>query len=61
MGFEPPQRLVRALGESYGDQAAADWLARLSALTEEALSATGREPAVERVAAPGAAAVWSCW
>jgi streptomycin 6-kinase len=53
MGFEPPQRLVRALGESYGDQAAADWLARLPALTEEALSATGREPAVERVAAPG--------
>ncbi|MES9511562.1 aminoglycoside phosphotransferase family protein [Streptomyces sp. NPDC000609] len=53
MGFEPPQRLVRALGESYGDQAAADWLARLPALTEEALSATGREPAVERVATPG--------
>lgn len=60
MGFEPPQRLVRALGESYGDAAAADWLARLPALTEEALSATGG-PAVERVAAPGAAAVWSCW
>ncbi|MFJ7201380.1 MULTISPECIES: aminoglycoside phosphotransferase family protein [unclassified Streptomyces] len=52
MGFEPPQRLVRALGESYGDAAAADWLARLPALTEEALSATGG-PAVERVAAPG--------
>ncbi|MGW2084425.1 aminoglycoside phosphotransferase family protein [Streptomyces sp. NPDC001880] len=52
MGFEPPQRLVRALGESYGDAAAADWLARLPALAEEALSATGG-PAVERVAAPG--------
>ncbi|MEE1767186.1 aminoglycoside phosphotransferase family protein [Streptomyces sp. JV185] len=52
MGFEPPQRLVRALGESYGDAAAADWLARLPALTEEALSAAGG-PAVERVAAPG--------
>ncbi|MFH8518123.1 aminoglycoside phosphotransferase family protein [Streptomyces gelaticus] len=52
MGFEPPQRLVRALGESCGDAAAADWLARLPALTEEALSATGG-PAVERVAAPG--------
>lgn len=53
MGFEPPQRLVRALGESYGDAAAADWLAQLPALTEEALSATGRKPTVERVAAPG--------
>ncbi|GGV90866.1 kinase [Streptomyces gelaticus] len=52
MGFEPPQRLVRALGESCGDAAAADWLARLPALTEEALSAAGG-PAVERVAAPG--------
>ncbi|WP_406455426.1 aminoglycoside phosphotransferase family protein [Streptomyces sp. NBC_00876] len=53
MGFEPPQRLVRALGESYGDTAAGDWLARLPALTGEALAATGLEPAVERVAAPG--------
>ncbi|MFF2331246.1 MULTISPECIES: aminoglycoside phosphotransferase family protein [unclassified Streptomyces] len=52
MGFEPPQRLVRALGESSGD-AAADWLARLPALTEEALSSTGRTVTVERVAAPG--------
>ncbi|MFF3730489.1 aminoglycoside phosphotransferase family protein [Streptomyces sp. NPDC002476] len=51
MDFEPPQRLVRALGESYGD--AADWLARLPALTEEALSSTGREPTVDRVVAPG--------
>lgn len=53
MGFEPPQRLVRALGESYGDTAAAQWLARLPALTEQALAATGREMTVERVAAPG--------
>ncbi|MEU1349377.1 aminoglycoside phosphotransferase family protein [Streptomyces sp. NPDC005775] len=53
MGFEPPQRLVRALGESYGDTAAAQWLARLPALTEQALAATGRELTVERVAAPG--------
>lgn len=53
MGFEPPQRLVRALGESYGDAAAAQWLARLPALTEQALASTGRELTVERVAAPG--------
>lgn len=53
MGFEPPQRLVRALGESYGDTAAARWLARLPALTEQALASTGRELTVERVAAPG--------
>ncbi|MFF9318273.1 aminoglycoside phosphotransferase family protein [Streptomyces sp. NPDC014735] len=51
MDFEPPQRLVRALGEPYGD--AADWLARLPALTEEALSSTGRELTVDRVVAPG--------
>ncbi|MET9919021.1 aminoglycoside phosphotransferase family protein [Streptomyces sp. NPDC006435] len=53
MGFEPPQRLVRALGESCGDAAAADWLARLPALIEEALTSTGRRVTVERVAAPG--------
>lgn len=53
MGFEPPQRLVRALGESYGDTAAGDWLAALSGLTEQALAATGREMTVERIAAPG--------
>lgn len=52
MGFEPPQRLVRALGESYGDSAA-DWLARLPALTEQALASTGQELTVDRVAAPG--------
>ncbi|MCX5143289.1 MULTISPECIES: aminoglycoside phosphotransferase family protein [unclassified Streptomyces] len=53
MGFEPPQRLVRALGESYGDTAAGEWLARLPGLTERALTAAGRELTVERVAAPG--------
>lgn len=53
MGFEPPQRLVRALGESYGDTAAGDWLAGLPGLTEQALAATGRGTTVERVAAPG--------
>ncbi|MFF9352125.1 aminoglycoside phosphotransferase family protein [Streptomyces sp. NPDC014734] len=52
MGFEPPQRLVRALGESSGDTAA-DWLARLPALTGEALSSTGRELTADRVVAPG--------
>ncbi|MFD4763831.1 aminoglycoside phosphotransferase family protein [Streptomyces sp. NPDC058439] len=52
MGFEPPQRLVRALGESYGDDAA-DWLARIPVLTEEALSSTGQEVTVDRVATPG--------
>ncbi len=39
MGCEPPQRLVRALGEMYGDAAAADWLDALPALTEQALTA----------------------
>lgn len=53
MGFEPPQRLVRALGESYGDTAAGEWLARLPGLTEQALAGTGRDLTVERVAAPG--------
>ncbi|WP_335938196.1 aminoglycoside phosphotransferase family protein [Streptomyces sp. PTD5-9] len=52
MGFEPPRRLVRALGESYG-HAADDWLGRLPALAEEALTSTGRELTAERVVAPG--------
>ncbi|MDX2920987.1 MULTISPECIES: aminoglycoside phosphotransferase family protein [Streptomyces] len=52
MGFEPPQRLVRALGEMYGDAAAADWPAGLPALTERALAAEDGLT-VERVAAPG--------
>ncbi|MFF1922194.1 aminoglycoside phosphotransferase family protein [Streptomyces sp. NPDC058221] len=53
MGFEPPQRLVRALGESYGDTTAGEWLAGLPALTEEALAGAGQELSVDRVAAPG--------
>ena len=53
MGFEPPQRLVRALGEMYGDAAAADWLGRLPALTEEALAGDAQDLSVERVVAPG--------
>ncbi|MEE1793850.1 aminoglycoside phosphotransferase family protein [Streptomyces sp. BE308] len=53
MGFEPPQRLVRALGEMYGDAVAADWLGRLPALTEEALTGNGRDLSVERAVAPG--------
>ena len=51
MGFEPPQRLVRALGETYGDAAAAEWLGRLPALTDDALSA--HAVSLDRVCAPG--------
>uniref|UniRef100_A0AAU3GPV0 Aminoglycoside phosphotransferase family protein n=1 Tax=Streptomyces sp. NBC_01401 TaxID=2903854 RepID=A0AAU3GPV0_9ACTN len=51
MGFEPPQRLVRALGETYGDAAAAEWLGRLPSLTDDALSA--HAVSVDRVCAPG--------
>ncbi|WP_031087517.1 aminoglycoside phosphotransferase family protein, partial [Streptomyces sp. NRRL WC-3549] len=52
MGSDPPQRLVRALGETYGEEAA-DWLGRLPALTEEAVSAPGHELVPDRVVAPG--------
>ncbi|MFF3688812.1 aminoglycoside phosphotransferase family protein [Streptomyces sp. NPDC002187] len=45
MAFEPPQRLVRALGE--GD----DWLGQLPGLAQEAVDRSGLE--VERVMAPG--------
>lgn len=51
MTFEPPQRLVRALGETYGDAAAADWLGRISTATQVALNV--RELTAERVQAPG--------
>lgn len=50
MLFEPPQRLVRALGEAYPD-VAADWLGRLPELAEEAVSQ--RKLNVERVQNPG--------
>ncbi|MFF5974761.1 aminoglycoside phosphotransferase family protein [Streptomyces sp. NPDC012769] len=51
MGFEPPQRLVRALGETYGDAAAADWLGKLPELARDTLDHAGL--AAERVMAPG--------
>ncbi|MFJ8000495.1 aminoglycoside phosphotransferase family protein [Streptomyces sp. NPDC096310] len=51
MGFEPPQRLARTLGELTGDTAAAAWLGRLPALTAEAVARRGL--VVERVIAPG--------
>lgn len=51
MGFEPPQRLVRALGETCGDAAAAEWLGQLPALTDRALSA--HSVSLDRVCAPG--------
>ncbi|MFE3642206.1 aminoglycoside phosphotransferase family protein [Streptomyces sp. NPDC059169] len=44
MGFEPPQRLVRALGDN-------EWLGQLPKLTEAALARDGLE--AERVMAPG--------
>ncbi|MFD5097736.1 aminoglycoside phosphotransferase family protein, partial [Streptomyces albidochromogenes] len=50
MLFEPPQRLVRALGEAY-PEVAADWLGRLPGLAEEAV--TRGKLAVERVQNPG--------
>ncbi|WP_329041003.1 aminoglycoside phosphotransferase family protein [Streptomyces sp. NBC_00178] len=53
MGFEPPPRLVRALGETYGDTAAAEWLGRLPALAGEAMSAAGHRVTPDRVVAPG--------
>ncbi|MFB8029289.1 aminoglycoside phosphotransferase family protein [Streptomyces sp. NPDC056465] len=51
MGFEPPQRLVRALGETCGDAAAAEWLGQLPALADDALSA--HSVSLDRVCAPG--------
>ncbi|MEU2164652.1 aminoglycoside phosphotransferase family protein [Streptomyces sp. NPDC019208] len=44
MGFEPPQRLVRALGDN-------DWTGRLPKLVEDAAARDGLE--VERVMVPG--------
>ncbi|MBT2442837.1 kinase [Streptomyces sp. ISL-36] len=51
MGFEPPQRLVRALGETYGDAVAAEWLGKLPELTGAALDQASLT--TERVVAPG--------
>ncbi|MFF9911318.1 aminoglycoside phosphotransferase family protein [Streptomyces sp. NPDC013457] len=51
MGFEPPQRLVRTLGETYGDAVAAEWLGKLPELTGNAVEQASLT--VERVMAPG--------
>ncbi|MCX4696727.1 aminoglycoside phosphotransferase family protein [Streptomyces sp. NBC_01408] len=51
MAFEPPQRLVRALGELPESAQDADWLGQLSGLTEAALAR--REVEAQRVQAPG--------
>ncbi|MFJ9966832.1 aminoglycoside phosphotransferase family protein [Streptomyces avermitilis] len=50
MAFEPPQRLVRALGETERD-GAADWLVKLPELVQQVVGL--RELTVERVQAPG--------
>ncbi|MEU0422036.1 aminoglycoside phosphotransferase family protein [Streptomyces canus] len=49
MAFEPPQRLVRALGESAPD--GDDWVERLPEIAEQAVAL--RELTVERVQVPG--------
>ncbi|KUN63909.1 kinase [Streptomyces canus] len=49
MAFEPPQRLVRALGESAPDDD--DWVERLPETAEQAVAL--RELTVERVQVPG--------
>ncbi|WP_326720340.1 aminoglycoside phosphotransferase family protein [Streptomyces sp. NBC_00243] len=59
MAFEPPQRLVRALGETQhngadgaeGTGGAGDWLDKLPELAQQAVDL--RELTVERVQAPG--------
>ncbi|MEX0170290.1 aminoglycoside phosphotransferase family protein [Streptomyces sp. LMG1-1-1.1] len=51
MAFEPPQRLARTLGETYGDAAAAEWLAKLPELADQALGHASLD--AERVMAPG--------
>ncbi|MER7958676.1 aminoglycoside phosphotransferase family protein [Streptomyces sp. NPDC096030] len=51
MGFEPPQRLVRTLGETYGDAVAAEWLGKLPELTRNTVEQAALD--VERVMAPG--------
>ncbi|GAA1370753.1 aminoglycoside phosphotransferase family protein [Streptomyces beijiangensis] len=51
MTFEPPQRLVRTLGETYGDAVAAKWLGELPDATQVAVSR--RKLDVERVQSPG--------
>ncbi|MFE9132345.1 aminoglycoside phosphotransferase family protein [Streptomyces sp. NPDC007148] len=50
MAFEPPQRLLRALGETQRD-GGAEWLDKLPGLARQAVDL--RELTVERVQAPG--------
>ncbi|MER5888779.1 aminoglycoside phosphotransferase family protein [Streptomyces sp. NPDC001941] len=51
MAFEPPQRLVRALGQTYGQAAADEWLGALPGLARAEVERRGLD--VERVTAPG--------
>ncbi|MFH8796664.1 aminoglycoside phosphotransferase family protein [Streptomyces sp. NPDC017941] len=51
MAFEPPPRLVRALGETPRDTATDDWLHRLPDLVRDAVAR--RDLTVERVQVPG--------
>ncbi|MFG2981049.1 aminoglycoside phosphotransferase family protein [Streptomyces sp. NPDC048258] len=51
MAFEPPQRLVRALGEMPRSAQDEDWLRQLPRLTEAALERRGVQ--AQRVQAPG--------
>ncbi|WP_318207616.1 MULTISPECIES: aminoglycoside phosphotransferase family protein [unclassified Streptomyces] len=51
MGFEPPQRLIRTLGETYGDAVAAEWLGKLPELAGQVLDRASLD--AERVMAPG--------
>ncbi|MFD3947490.1 aminoglycoside phosphotransferase family protein [Streptomyces sp. NPDC058579] len=51
MAFEPPQRLVRTLAETYGDAVAAEWLEKLPELARTTVERASLD--VERVMAPG--------
>ncbi|UQX03263.1 aminoglycoside phosphotransferase family protein [Streptomyces sp. RerS4] len=51
MAFEPPQRLVRALGELPASARDTEWLGRLPELADEALER--RKVVAQRVQAPG--------
>ncbi|MEU4266896.1 aminoglycoside phosphotransferase family protein [Streptomyces sp. NPDC026092] len=51
MAFEPPQRLVRTLAETYGDAVAAEWLEKLPELARTTVEHASLD--VERVMAPG--------
>ncbi|MFJ5939000.1 aminoglycoside phosphotransferase family protein [Streptomyces sp. NPDC093071] len=51
MAFEPPQRLVRTLGETYGEALAAEWLGQLPERARTALDRGSLEAG--RVMAPG--------